>query len=318
MANHQWDLYFETDSKYWEMIQDVYKQNEHWPKKQIKGRELHHKFMRSFSRLENKPDDNDKDNLVSLSYGEHFLVHYYLWKCTKKGFRNRTALPVRFLAKKGLSKISDETALLIAKDMRELKKTPHLTEYNKSLKGKKQSQGHIDKVRAATKKYDVPYINVKTLEVSSSRANVTRMGGQIFSGSIQYEPYLQMATPICNDYWVKKEYYEATERIFNVRLSDVEDDNEKKYMIKTTLMFRCFARDGRYDLVNGIFSAFEDGELERFKIYKNVTEKQKSSYKKLSILNKGKHWFNNGLVNVRSYDCPEGFVPGMIIRKEEK
>lgn len=28
--------------------------------------------------------------------------------------------------------------------------------------------------------------------------------------------------------------------------------------------------------------------------------------------NSGRHWFNNGKVNVFRYECPEGFVPGML------
>lgn len=27
---------------------------------------------------------------------------------------------------------------------------------------------------------------------------------------------------------------------------------------------------------------------------------------------KGKHWFNNGEINIRAYECPEGFVPGRL------
>lgn len=33
---------------------------------------------------------------------------------------------------------------------------------------------------------------------------------------------------------------------------------------------------------------------------------------KMSEAAKGKHWFNNGEVNKFCYECPEGFVPGML------
>lgn len=33
---------------------------------------------------------------------------------------------------------------------------------------------------------------------------------------------------------------------------------------------------------------------------------------KLSESLKGKHWYNNGIHNIKSYKCPEGFVPGML------
>lgn len=28
---------------------------------------------------------------------------------------------------------------------------------------------------------------------------------------------------------------------------------------------------------------------------------------------KGRHWYNNGEINVRRYECPEGFVPGKLV-----
>ena len=32
--------------------------------------------------------------------------------------------------------------------------------------------------------------------------------------------------------------------------------------------------------------------------------------KKLSEANKGRHWFTNGEINVKLFECPTGFVPG--------
>ena len=114
--NHKWENYFDTESEYWKKIQKIYEENDNYPKVVVKNRNLHHKFMRSFSRLEGTEIDNDKDNLVSLSEGDHFLVHYYLWKCTKTGFKNRTALPVRLMYKKAAKYITDEIAETIAKE----------------------------------------------------------------------------------------------------------------------------------------------------------------------------------------------------------
>ena len=113
---HDWGKYFDTESDYWEKIQKIYKENDNFPKVVVSGRNLHHKFLRTFSRLEGAEIDNDKENLVSLSEGDHFLVHYYLWKCTKTGYRSRTALPVRFMYKKAAKCLTDEIAELIAKE----------------------------------------------------------------------------------------------------------------------------------------------------------------------------------------------------------
>lgn len=113
---HNWDLYFDTSSEYWGKIQKIYEENDHFPKKIVKGRNLHHKFMKSFSRLEKSKIDNDSDNLVSLSLPDHLRVHFYLYKCTKTGFRNRTAQPVRFMLKKALSHVTEETIEQIIED----------------------------------------------------------------------------------------------------------------------------------------------------------------------------------------------------------
>lgn len=113
---HCWEKYFDTDTEYWDKIQKIYNDNEEYPKVVVSGRNLHHKFLRSFSRLEKTEIDNDEDNLVSLSEGDHFLVHYYLWKCTKKGFRRQTGFPVRFMYKKAAKYLTDDIAEMIAKE----------------------------------------------------------------------------------------------------------------------------------------------------------------------------------------------------------
>lgn len=39
----------------------------------------------------------------------------------------------------------------------------------------------------------------------------------------------------------------------------------------------------------------------------------KETRKKIGENSKGRHWYNNGKVNKFCYDCPEGFVPGMLL-----
>ena len=113
---HNWDLYFDTSSEYWDKLQKIYEENDHYPKVVVSDRNLHHKFMKSFSRLEGTEIDNDKDNLVSLSLGDHFLVHWLLWKCTKKGYKTRTVNAVRLMYRKSLAYLTLETVEMIAKD----------------------------------------------------------------------------------------------------------------------------------------------------------------------------------------------------------
>jgi len=116
---HNWEKYFDTSSNYWTKLQELYKVNDKYPKIIVKGRELHHKFLRCFSRLEGTEIDNDKENLVSLSCGEHFLAHWLLWKCTNTGYRRYTSRPVIFMYKKSLKYITDEIAELVASEWKQ-------------------------------------------------------------------------------------------------------------------------------------------------------------------------------------------------------
>ena len=105
---HDFDKYFDTTSEYWQLLQELYEENKHYAKKIVKGRNLHHIFPRSFSKLEKKPVDNDKENLISLSILDHFRAHYYLYRCTKTGYKRHTSLPFHYMLKKALSRISKE------------------------------------------------------------------------------------------------------------------------------------------------------------------------------------------------------------------
>lgn len=126
---HDFSLVFETDNEYWKRVMDIFERNEQYPKKIVKGRNLHHKFPRSFSKKFGEEVDNDKDNLISLSLADHFLVHYYYYKLAKKGYRQSMATAFTFMAKKSIKYMSPETAEMIAKDYEEAVKISE--QYNK-------------------------------------------------------------------------------------------------------------------------------------------------------------------------------------------
>lgn len=84
---HDFSVTFETDNPYWQRVLDIFAKSESYPKKAVSNRNLHHKFPLSFSKLLGEPVDNDKDNLISLSLADHFLVHYYYYLLAKKGYR---------------------------------------------------------------------------------------------------------------------------------------------------------------------------------------------------------------------------------------
>lgn len=148
--NHNWENYFDTESEYWKKLKKIYEENESFPKKVVKERNLHHKFPRSFSKKDGVDIDNDEDNLVSLSLADHFRVHYYLWKCSKKGYRGMMAKAFIFMRKKMVAYASDETIEQLAKDYEAAMKEAAEVK-SKANKGKKMSEETRRKMREAKK-----------------------------------------------------------------------------------------------------------------------------------------------------------------------
>lgn len=149
---HDWNKYFDTESEYWIKIQKIYDENEKYPKIIVSGRNLHHKFLRSFSKIEKEPIDNDLDNLVSLDIADHYLIHYYLWKCTKKGYRRQTAMSFKCMNETAQKYITDDIVELLAieykKAIQEISfSESHKRNISKALKGKKKSKEHIQHIK---------------------------------------------------------------------------------------------------------------------------------------------------------------------------
>ena len=143
---HNWENYFDISSEYWLKVEKIYEDSENFPKKVVKDRNLHHKFPRSFSKKDGVDIDNDEDNLVSLSLADHFRVHYYLWKCAKKGYRGMMAKAFVFMRKKMVAYASDETIEQLAKDYEAAMK-----EAAEAMKGKHRSEESKKKMREAHK-----------------------------------------------------------------------------------------------------------------------------------------------------------------------
>lgn len=146
---HDFSIVFETDNPYWQRVLDIFEKNEKFPKKIVKNRNLHHKFPRSFSKILGEPVDNDKDNLISLSLADHFLVHYYYYLLAKKGYRQSMALAFNLMAKKGLKFITPETAEAMAKDYEEARAiaNQHIADTHKGLHHTEEAKAKMSKVR---------------------------------------------------------------------------------------------------------------------------------------------------------------------------
>ena len=119
--SHDFSIVFDTENPLWNRVIEIFEKNEKYEKKVVSNRNLHHKFPRSFSKKLGEPIDNDKDNLISLSLAEHFLVHYYYYLLARKGYRQSMATAFTFMAKKCLKYMTPETAEAMAKHYEEAK-----------------------------------------------------------------------------------------------------------------------------------------------------------------------------------------------------
>lgn len=108
---HDYNQVFHTDRPEWQDVLNIFYQNEQFPKKRVRGRAYHHKFPRAFSRMLNEPIDNSPDNIVSLSFAQHLIIHYYYYILAKKPYKYRMALAFKYMidtSKQHITDISQE------------------------------------------------------------------------------------------------------------------------------------------------------------------------------------------------------------------
>lgn len=114
--------YLDTSSVFYGKLISIYNENDYFPKKIITGRNLHHKVLKSWSKLDKEQVDNTPENLVSLSYPDHILVHYYIYKCAKKPYLAPASRAWRFMSKNLLREgiLSDDIEDIVDTMRREL------------------------------------------------------------------------------------------------------------------------------------------------------------------------------------------------------
>ena len=111
----------------------------------------------------NEEVDNDKDNLISLSLADHFLVHYYYYKLAKKGYRQSMATAFTLMARKSIKYMTPDTAEMIAKDYEaaaHLQRSPEFKEKIRKannegrcgMKGKSHTEDTRKKMSESAKK----------------------------------------------------------------------------------------------------------------------------------------------------------------------
>ena len=274
---HNWENYFDISSEYWKKVEKIYEENESFPKKVVKYRNLHHKFPRSFSKKDGVDIDNDEDNLVSISLADHFRVHYYLWKCAKKGYRGMMAKAFVFMRKKAVIYASDDTVEQLAKDYEEAMKEAAEAS-SKAMKGHSVSAETRKKLSEANKGHTVS-------EEAKKKMSTARKGKYTGEDNSFYGRHHSDNTRNKLSEANKGKHIGADNPFYGKH----HTEEAKKKMSK--------ARKGKY-------------AGETHPMYgKHHTDEAK---KKMSTAKKGMRWFNNGKINKFCFECPPGFVPGRI------
>ena len=111
---HDFSLVFDTENPFWNNVLEIFKRNESFEKKKTQGRALHHKYPRAFSRMLNESEDDDEDNLISLSFQDHFMIHYYYYTLAKEKFKSRMALAFKLMADIEVGSIKEISSIEIA------------------------------------------------------------------------------------------------------------------------------------------------------------------------------------------------------------
>lgn len=107
IMEHDFSKVFDTDNPLWQEVLVIFEENKEFPTKRVRNRALHHKYPRSFCKLCEEPVDNDKDNLISISFHDHFMLHYYYYVLAKPKFKSLMALAFRYMVDSKVDSITN-------------------------------------------------------------------------------------------------------------------------------------------------------------------------------------------------------------------
>ena len=177
IMEHDFSKVFDTDNPLWQEVLAIFEANKEFPTKRVRKRALHHKYPRSFCKLCEEPVDNDKDNLISISFHDHFMLHYYYYVLAKPKFKSLMALAFRYMVDSKVDTItnieSSELASNLA-DAYERAKIESIEFTANRLKGRPKSDEQRAKISATlTGRKRDPEIARK-----AARTRNTRTGGQ--------------------------------------------------------------------------------------------------------------------------------------------
>lgn len=95
------------------------------------GNHAHHIIPRSYFNKYNKEVDNSERNLVVLTPQQHFIVHYYAWKCAHKVMKTSMAYAFRMMYALAGKKVEETNAIVFSKAFNDM--------WNTKMKIKKES-----------------------------------------------------------------------------------------------------------------------------------------------------------------------------------
>lgn len=154
--DNQLGAVFNTESEYFDRMMTIIDSARKLNIAHSDGNHAHHIIPRSYFNKYNKEVDNSERNLVVLTPQQHFIVHYYAWKCAHKVMKTSMAYAFRMMYALAGKKVEETNAIVFSKAFNDM--------WNTKMKIKKESL-IADYSTAAPKNQEKFLINVLSAEV---------------------------------------------------------------------------------------------------------------------------------------------------------
>ena len=235
---HDFSIVFDTESEYWQRVLDIFAANETFPKKKTKGRELHHKFPRSFSKKLGEYVDNTEENLISLSPADHFRVHYYYYLLANKGYRQPMALAFQLMVRSPSKHISPATMEEMAFDYEELRREAIVAIADAKKKWRENNPEAVQLWKKHIKE------TMSTPESVQKRSKAMK-GKNAGSANGMYVKSTAIKGHSCTDWMTEEEVYRWKNAISKTLTGRVKTEEECKHISESKMgnknpMFRKF------------------------------------------------------------------------------
>lgn len=264
---HDFSIVFDTESEYWQRVLAIFAANETFPKKKTKGRELHHKFPRSFSKKLGEDIDNTEENLISLSPADHFRVHYYYYLLSNKGYRQPMALAFQLMVRSPSKHISPATMEEMAFDYEELRREANVARHAAM---KKWYENNPEAVKTKIEHFKE---TVNTEESKQKRSKAMK-GKNAGSSNGMYGKSSAMKGHSCTD-WMTEEEVDRWKKAISKTMTGRERPEEEckhiseRQMGNNNSMFRRFswkAKDGKFKNIK-LPDDIKDEEIGEYKFF---------------------------------------------------